>query len=81
VGVAVPVPPRQDAVVAAIRVSGGGMAVVSEEEIDAARAELARRGWYVEPTAAVAVAGLRRLPLQSGAGVVVIPLTGSGLKA
>src|SRR5262249_51386907 len=43
---------------------------------------LARAGFYVEPTSAVAAAGLRRL---AGAGTLpgpaVVVLTGSGLKA
>jgi threonine synthase len=57
---------------------------VEETEIVEALRGLARRGLYVEPTSAVAAAGLSRL-LASGAigrhETTVLVLTGSGLKA
>ena len=60
------------------------MVAVEEGEILNALRELARRGLYVEPTAAVAAAGLTRL-LASGVirprESTVLVLTGSGLKA
>jgi threonine synthase len=80
VGIAVPAPPRLPELVAALRASGGGMVAVSEAEIERARDALARRGWFLEPTAAVAVAGLRHLTAASSSHAVVVPLTGSGLK-
>jgi threonine synthase len=60
------------------------MLAVSEDEIVAALRSLAGLGLYVEPTSAVAVAGLDRL---IDAGVIapgertIVVLTGSGLKA
>jgi threonine synthase len=57
---------------------------VAEAEIVEALGALARKGLYVEPTAAAAAAGLSRL-LETGAvrpdETTVLVLTGSGLKA
>ena len=83
-GIATPRPTRVAEVLRAVRGSGGTIVAVEEAEIVPALRELARRGLYVEPTAAVAAAGLSRL---LDAGVVrpqedtVLVLTGSGLKA
>ena len=83
-GVRIAKPIHGAQVLAAIRETGGAALAVTEEEIKRAHDELAHRGLLVEPTSAVAVAGLRRLIEQ---GVIkpgeltVVPLTGSGLKA
>jgi len=82
-GARIPRPERGREILAALRASGGRALAVSEEEIKEAQAELAKSGLYVEPTAALAPAGLRRLLaegfFQKGE-TVVVPLTGSGLK-
>ncbi len=95
-GIRIRRPVRWKAILKALRETGGRVITVSDEEIIAAQRELAHQGLYVEPTAAVAVAGLRDLtptpslkergsppPLGEGTGErsIVIPLTGSGLKA
>ena len=71
-------------VLRAVRETGGAIVAVEEAEIVEALRGLARRGLYVEPTSAVAAAGLTRL-LASGAirphETTVLVLTGSGLKA
>lgn len=77
-------PARWKTIIKAIRETGGSVITVSESEILSAQHELAHQGLYVEPTSAVAVAGLHR-QLQAGEDVrsrrsLVIPLTGSGLK-
>jgi threonine synthase len=82
-GILTPRPPRGTQVLAAVRASGGCMVTVDDEATWAALRDLGRLGIYVEPTAAVAAAGLRTL-LESG-GIaaddqVVCALTGSGLK-
>ena len=83
-GIATPRPTRGPEVLRAVRESGGRVLAVEEAEIVAALRELARRGLYVEPTAATAAAGLTRL---LASGVIrpredtVLVLTGSGLKA
>jgi threonine synthase len=77
-GIAVADPPRRGEILAAVAASGGRVVTVSEVEILSARAALARRGWWVEPTAAAAWAALDRAG--RGATTVVV-LCGAGLKA
>jgi len=65
---------------AAITESGGTALVVSDEEILAARSELAaKEGLFVEAASAAAAAALRKLKFR-GRGKVVCIATGSGLK-
>jgi threonine synthase len=52
-GIAIPRPPRGAQVLAAVRASGGCIVEVPEEAIAPAQAELAGRGLFVEPTAAL----------------------------
>ncbi|MBN1642377.1 MAG: threonine synthase [Anaerolineae bacterium] len=81
-GIAIADPVRGAQILRAVRESGGAFLEVSEEEIRAALADLCRRGFYVEPTAAVAVAGTRAFLRQHGdCETVVSTLTGHGLKA
>jgi threonine synthase len=81
-GVAIADPARGAQMLAAIRTGGGSVLAVSEAEIGDALRLLHRRGFYVEPTSAVAVAGLRRHfregPLTDRPVAI---LTGHGLKA
>jgi len=83
-GIATPKPTRVAEVLRAVRETGGTVVAVEEGEIVEALRALARLGLYVEPTSAVAAAGLTRL---LDAGVIrpqettVLVLTGSGLKA
>ena len=83
-GIATPRPTRVAEVLRAVRETGGTVVAVEEAEIVPALRDLARRGLYVEPTSAVAAAGLTRL---LASGVIrpqehtVLVLTGSGLKA
>jgi threonine synthase len=83
-GTAIAVPIRLREVLGALRGSGGGAVMLTEEEIAAATLELASTGIYVEPTAAQVLAAHRRL-LAAGAvapgQTTVLVLTGSGLKA
>ncbi len=83
-GIASAKPTRVAEVLRAVRESGGTVVAVDEAEIVEALRDLARRGFYVEPTAAAAAAGLSRLQA-SGAirpgETTVLVLTGSGLKA
>ncbi|MFI4945694.1 MAG: pyridoxal-phosphate dependent enzyme, partial [Burkholderiales bacterium] len=83
-GIATAKPTRVAEVLRAVRETGGAIVAVEEAEIVEALRELARQGLYVEPTSAVAAAGLSRL-VSSGAirreERTVLVLTGSGLKA
>ena len=83
-GVRIAKPIHGAQVLTAIKKTDGAALAVTEEEIEQAQGELARRGLFIEPTSAVAVAGLKRL-VEQGAikpeELTVVPLTGSGLKA
>jgi threonine synthase len=80
-GIRIAAPPRGREVLAAVRDSAGAMVRASEGEVRRAQALAARLGWFVEPTAAVAVAALAKLDKRLEGELVVLPLTGSGLKA
>jgi len=55
---------------------------VSEADIRAAYFALAKKGFYVEPTSAVAAAALSQVFEKEGIGAVIVAaLTGSGLKS
>jgi threonine synthase len=83
-GIATVRPVRTEAVLAALRRSGGGAVTVPEAEIAPAVAALGRLGLFVEPTAATAAAALSQL-LRAGSirpeEMTVAVLTGHGLKA
>jgi threonine synthase len=83
-GIRIARPPRGRQILEAVRQSGGAILAVGDDELWHAHSELARRGVYVEPTSAVAAAGLTAL-LASGqlepSDTVVVPITATGLKA
>jgi threonine synthase len=60
VGVAIARPPRRADMQRSIAATGGDVTRVSEDEIAAARRELADHGWTADPTGATAFAGYRR---------------------
>jgi threonine synthase len=78
-GVRVRNPLRGDAVLQALKASGGELLAVDEEDILPAHAELARRGFYAEPTSAIVWAALAQV-VERLVGAIVLVLTGSGLK-
>jgi threonine synthase len=82
-GIAIKQPARSEQILAAIRATKGAVLTVAEEEIERTRNQLARQGFYVEETGAVAVAALtdlqKMLPVTTG-DPVAVPLTGHGLK-
>jgi threonine synthase len=57
-GIAIAAPARSRQILASIRETRGLIITVSDAAIEAARNHLARRGFYVEPTAAAPYAGL-----------------------
>ncbi|HEC63255.1 MAG TPA: threonine synthase [Candidatus Acetothermia bacterium] len=83
-GVCIAAPPRGREILMALRETSGTAVAVSEEEIVSAHAQIPNwEGLYVEPTSAVAVAGLKKLMAQEAIrpdDEVVVPLTGTGLK-
>ncbi len=72
-------PLRGDEVLAAVAESQGTFVAVEEEEIVAGREQLARFGFFVEPTSAVVWPAYQKT-LEDLAGPVVMVLTGTGLK-
>ena len=79
-GTAIARPVRDREVLAAVRESGGTIVAVPEAAIGPAVRTLAAHGLYAEPTGAIVIAALPRLPLTPGETVVTV-LTGSGLKS
>jgi threonine synthase len=80
-GLAISEPVRGPRLLQAIRETGGFCVAVEDEAILEAQRRLARRGLFVEPTSATAVAALERVHRHAVPGeTIVVPLTGSGLK-
>jgi threonine synthase len=85
-GIAIARPARGGQILAAVAESRGAIVAVTDDQVRAARADLARSGLYVEPTSAVCwaavLAGL--VPVGGAPGSqpdVVVPLCGTGLKS
>lgn len=75
-GIAIPRPPRAQAILAAVRESGGTFLTVTEDQIRGAQLDLAARGFYVETTGVACWAAVGGWTDRS----VVVPLCGAGLK-
>lgn len=78
-GIRIQYPVRGDAVLAAVESSGGMFLALDDEEILDGVEQLARRGFYVEPTSAIVWPALAKLSAATAEPVVAI-LTGSGHK-
>jgi threonine synthase len=78
-GVRVRYPLRGDLVLKAVEETGGQFLAIDEQAILPGRDQLARRGFYVEPTSALVWNALEQGIDQMPDPVVVL-LTGSGLK-
>ncbi len=82
-GIAISQPARGAQILAAVRATDGGVLSVPEGEFGHTRNQLSRQGFYVEETAAVAVAALGTLsemPRAAADGPVVVLISGHGLK-
>ena len=85
-GIAIARPARGAQVLDAVRGTGGTIVTVTDDQVRAAHAGLARAGLYVEPTAAACWAALRAGLIDAGPGAgggprAVAPLCGTGLKS
>lgn len=78
-GIAIARPARGAQILAAVRATGGVITTVTDPQVHAAHAALARAGLYVEPTGAACWAALSAGLV--GDGEAVAPLCGSGLKS
>jgi threonine synthase len=80
-GLAIVSPVRGKRILQAIRASNGDCLTVTEDQILAAQSRAAGMGFYVEPTSATAIAALDVvLRMARKEDIIVVPLTGSGLK-
>jgi len=80
-GIAIARPSRAEQIIEMVRHSGGDIITVSESEIKQAHREMGYRGYYIEPTAAATIAGLKKyLPKLSPREIIVSTFTGHGLK-
>jgi threonine synthase len=80
-GLAIAEPVRGRRLLQALRETDGICVTVEEGAIRAAQRELARHGFYAEPTSATVVAALPRVLEEAHReATIVVPLTGSGLK-
>jgi threonine synthase len=80
-GLAIAKPVRWKRILQAIDESDGMACSVDEKEIITAQNKLARKGFYVEPSSAVVLAALPQvLNFARDSDMIVMPLTGSGLK-
>lgn len=80
-GIAIEKPVRGDQILKAVRNSGGMLLSVTEDEIKDALVSMGKKGFYIEPTAAATIAGVRKyLDSDSGSNCIVSSFTGHGLK-
>ena len=81
-GIAIAEPIRAPQILRAVENSGGAFLEVEEAEIKEALIELARKGFYVEPTAAATIATIPKYLSQlKREETIVSVLTGHGLKS
>lgn len=78
-GIKIALPPRSGQILAAIRETGGAILEVTDDDIRASLRLLHAQGIFVEPTSAVAHAGMRQL--SNDHATMVLGLTAHGLKA
>lgn len=81
-GIAIARPVRGRQIIDTTQQTGGEFITVSEVEIRKALGEICGRGYYIEPTSAATIAGIKKyLPFSIHNEVIVSAFTGHGLKA
>jgi len=78
-GIAITDPVRIKDIIHAVKETNGEIITVKEREIRSALYDACLKGYYIEPTSAVSIAGFKKYPMKQKE-VVVLPLTGHGLK-
>ena len=78
-GIAISNPVRTGEILSAITETNGDIIAVSEQEIIDSMYQIHQKGYYIEPTSAVALAGFRKYHMKHD-DVIVVPLTGHGRK-
>jgi threonine synthase len=80
-GIAIAEPIRGTQIIKAVKQSQGDFIIVSEGEIKESLKETCRKGYYIEPTTATTVAGIKKYLARSNSTEVIISVfTGHGLK-
>ena len=80
-GIAIAEPVRGRQILEALRETGGEVWGVTEEEIRGSLKEMGRKGYFIEPTSAATIAGLKKYLKHCKKDSVVSTLTGIGLKS
>jgi threonine synthase len=81
-GIAVANPVRAREILECVRKSGGQFLVVSEDEIKASLKFVLTKGYFIEPTASAAIAGVKKyLSFKDEVKSIVSVFTGHGLKS
>ena len=78
-GIAITKPIRATDILHAVKCTKGDIITVNEREIINALHMIQHKGYYIEPTSAVALAGLQKYTIKNNE-VIIVPLTGHGLK-
>lgn len=79
-GIAIAKPVRGKQILDVVKKTGE-MLAVTEEEIGMALKEMGQEGYFIEPTSAATIAGLKKYMKHFKEDVIVSTLTGTGLKA
>jgi threonine synthase len=77
--IAITDPVRVKDIIHAVKETNGEIITVKEREIRSALYDTRLKGYYIEPTSAVSIAGFKKYPMKQKE-VVVLSLTGHGLK-
>lgn len=83
-GIAIAAPVRGKQILQAVKNTGGDFIAVTETEITAALKDMGAKGFYIEPTAAAAIAGITKYlhrPAADNNELIVTAFTGHGLKS
>jgi len=80
-GISIANPIRGMQIIGAVQESQGDFVIVSDVEIKDALKNMAKKGYYIEPTSAATVAGVSKYLAKSKDEVVVSVFTGHGLKS
>src|SRR3989344_1029692 len=79
-GIAISEPIRGREIIESVKSSGGNILTVNEIEIKDTLEEICLMGFYIEPTSAATIAGLKKYLETSAGETVVSVFTGNGLK-
>lgn len=80
-GIAIAQPIRAAQMIEAVKDSEGDFIVVTEDEIREAWNYCCSKGFYIEPTSAATIAGVKKYMEEKESGLIVSLFTGHGLKA